>query len=83
MSGAARVSVFCHENQSPNAPLNNSSQACSGLLPPSATKAPNSSSAPAIASSGKATASMASLRRSDSFIAPSRDQTAPTTPSTR
>src|SRR5436309_11068922 len=69
MSGAARVSVFCHENQSPNAPLNSSAQACSGLLPPAATKAPNSSSAPAIASTGSASASIASLRRSVSLMA--------------
>ena len=29
ISGAARCSVFCHENQSPNAPLNSSSQTSS------------------------------------------------------
>src|SRR5204862_4186551 len=61
-------SVFCHENQSPNAPWNNSSQACSGLLPPAKMKAPNSSSAPVIASSGSATASIASALRSESFM---------------
>ena len=38
ISGAARCSVFCHENQSPNAPLNSSVQVSTGLAPPSQTK---------------------------------------------
>jgi hypothetical protein len=44
ISGAARCSVFCHENQSPNAPLNRIVQVSTGLAPPSQTKPPNSSS---------------------------------------
>src|SRR5450631_2647876 len=46
ISGAARVKVFCHENQSPNAPLNSSAQVSTGLTPPSQTNRPNSSKAP-------------------------------------
>ena len=44
ISGAARCSVFCHENQSPNAPLKRIVQVSTGLTPPSQTKTPNSSS---------------------------------------
>ena len=67
ISGAARCSVFCHENVSPNAPLNSSAHASSALTPPNCTHTPNSSSAPANASSGSTMASiverMAAARR--------------------
>ena len=53
ISGAARCSVFCHENQSPNAPLNSSSQTSSGLTPANHTNTPNSSSAAAMAATGR------------------------------
>jgi hypothetical protein len=33
ISGAARCSVFCQENQSPKAPLNSSTQTSTGLDP--------------------------------------------------
>jgi hypothetical protein len=33
ISGAARCSVFCHENQSPNAPLKRIVQVSTGLTP--------------------------------------------------
>ena len=79
ISGAARCSVFCHENVSPNAPLNNSAQASSGLTPPIATHTPNSSSAPASASSGSTMASIAERMGAGA----ARSQTLPTTPSTR
>src|SRR6185436_2651158 len=59
ISGAARCSVFCQENMSPNAPLNSRVHASSALTPPSSTHTPNSSSAPASASSGSTTASIA------------------------
>jgi hypothetical protein len=38
ISGAARCSVFCHENQSPNAPLNSVAHTSTGLAPAKATK---------------------------------------------
>src|SRR5437764_12716827 len=57
ISGAARCSVFCHENQSPNAPLNRIVQVSTGLAPPSQTKPPTSSSAASSAPTGKATSS--------------------------
>src|SRR6187455_815199 len=69
ISGAARCSVFCQENQSPNAPLNRIVQVSTGLAPPSQTKPPKSSSAAASAPTGKQTsraftASRRSRRRS-------------------
>src|ERR1700740_2001546 len=54
ISGAARCRLFCHENQSPNAPLNSSTHTSSGLTPANATSRPNTSSAAAMASTGSA-----------------------------
>ncbi len=54
ISGAARCSVFCHENQSPNAPLNSVAQTSTGSTPAKATSRPNSSSAAAMAKTGRA-----------------------------
>ena len=52
ISGAARCRLFCQENQSPNAPLNSVSQTSSGFTPASATRPPNSNSAPRMAHTG-------------------------------
>ena len=49
ISGAARCSVFCHENASPKAPRNSSTQASTGLPPPNQTNRPNTASAAASA----------------------------------
>ena len=54
ISGAARCSVFCHENQSPKAPLNRMTQTSTGLTPANQTNTPNSSSAAAMANTGSA-----------------------------
>src|SRR5215207_8757954 len=50
--GAARCSVFCQEYQSPNAPLNSSSQTSRGLTPANQTNTPNSPSAAMMAPAG-------------------------------
>ena len=44
----------CHENQSPNAPLNSSSHTSTGLTPANATSMPNTPSAPQMAATGRA-----------------------------
>jgi hypothetical protein len=54
ISGAARCSVFCQENQSPNAPLNSVVHTSTGSTPAKATNRPNSSSAAAMANTGRA-----------------------------
>ena len=65
ISGAERVSVFCHENQSPNAPLNSSAQVSTGLTPPIQTNRPNSNSAPTSAPIGNsASATLRCMARS-------------------
>src|SRR5687768_7319327 len=69
ISGAARCKEFCHENQSPKAPLKSSTQASTGLLPPAQMKSPKSSSAPAIASTGRTMDSSASVVRVDKAMA--------------
>ena len=80
ISGAARVSVFCHENQSPNAPWNSSTQVCTGLTPPSRTNTPNTSSAAISAPIGNPASSRV-LRMDRSGVR--ERQTEPITPSTR
>ena len=57
IKGAARVSVFCHEYQSPKAPLNSSAHISTGLTPPNQTNTPNSSSAAINATMGNNSAS--------------------------
>ena len=80
ISGAARCRVFCQENQSPKAPLKRITQTSSGLTPANQTKTPNSSSAAAMANTGRA-ASFNALRMVGSRT---QDQPIePTTPSTR
>lgn len=54
ISGAARCNVFCQENQSPNAPLKSVAQTSSGSTPAKAASTPNSSSAAAMANTGRA-----------------------------
>ena len=84
ISGAARCSVFCQENQSPNAPLNSSSQTSTGLTPANQTNTPNSSSAAAMASTGKAISlSVSRMAVSRWSRRCRRDQAEPSTPSTR
>jgi hypothetical protein len=61
ISGAARCSVFCHENQSPNAPLKSVAHTSTGSTPAKATSTPNSSSAAAMANTGRAN-SLSALR---------------------
>ena len=74
--GAARCSVFCHENQLPKAPWYSTLQASSGLTSAAAkTNRPNSSSAARMASTGSS-ASRSAARMADQPIEP-------TTPSTR
>src|SRR4051812_33554213 len=54
ISGAARCSVFCQENQLPKAPLNSVFHTSTGLAPAKATKTPNSPSAATMAATGSA-----------------------------
>ncbi len=61
ISGAARCSVFCHENQSPKAPLNSVVQTSTGSTPAKATTRPKTSSAAAMAKTGRAN-SLSALR---------------------
>ena len=83
ISGAARCSVFCHENASPNAPRNSSVQTSSGLWPPNQQNTPNSSSAAASAITGSSRPSAEACQLRGVRIACSRRQTLPMTPSTR
>src|SRR3990167_3639376 len=53
ISGAARCSVFCHEYQSPKAPLNSSTQTSTGLTPENETMRPNSSRDTPMAPTGR------------------------------
>ena len=82
ISGAARCSVFCHENQSPNAPLKSSVQVSTGLAPPSQTKPPNSSSAAASAPIGSSRSTSACAWTAARGLQ-SDVMTEPMTPSTR
>ena len=75
ISGAARCKVFCQENQSPNAPLNNVTQTSTGLTPANHTRMPNSSSAAEMAIAGSAI--------SFNQLGMTNLQAKPTTPSTR
>ena len=79
ISGAARCKVFCHENQSPNAPLNSSSQTSTGLTPANQTKTPNSSSAATMAQHRQRRC----RRRRQLRIGLQAQPIEPTTPSTR
>jgi hypothetical protein len=85
ISGAARCNVFCHEYQSPKAPLNSSSQTSSGFTPANQTKTPNTPSAAMMAPTGSR--KLAREWRMDEGISGPRDQppahTEPITPSTR
>ncbi len=81
ISGAARCKVFCHENQSPNAPLNSVTQTSTGSMPAKATSKPNSSSAAAMANTGRANSLSALCMTGMALMA--RDQAEPRTPSTR
>src|SRR6185436_6803376 len=70
ISGAARCSVFCQENQSPKAPLNRISHTSTGLAPAKETNRPNSARAARMAPAGsRASFSKARMRRSSGGVA--------------